>query len=100
MARASNSPLLANHFSKAASILKVVPPCTSRSACVELDSDPGGGYRRRGRGRGSGPEVEREGMAIYFAAGGEKFGVIGLDFCCAGTFGAGVMEQRGAGFCR
>ncbi len=43
-------------------------------------------------------QVEREGVAVHFAAGCEEFGVVGFDFRRAGSFGAGVMEQRGAGF--
>ena len=43
-------------------------------------------------------QVEGEGVAVHFAAGGEEFGVVGLDFRGAGPVGVGVMEQRGAGF--
>src|SRR5437870_3426408 len=43
-------------------------------------------------------EVECEGMAVYFTAGGEEFGVVGHDFRRAGPFGTGVMQERGTGF--
>ena len=43
-------------------------------------------------------QIQREGGAVHFAAGGEEFLVVGFDFRRAGPVGAGVMEQRGAGF--
>lgn len=43
-------------------------------------------------------QVECEGVAVHFAAGGEEFGVVSHDFRRAGAFGTGMMEQRGTGF--
>ena len=40
-------------------------------------------------------QVEREGVAVDFAAGGEEFLVVGFDFRRTGPVGAGVMEQCG-----
>jgi len=43
-------------------------------------------------------QEEREGVTVHFAAGGEKFRVVVLDFRRADSFGTGVMEQCGFGF--